>query len=112
MAAKRVRDRNWLESEETRLESLRMQGLQAQEIAGILGRSLHSVKAKLVRIGIAYPLGASAWLDVLNSGITDSEAAKQMGVKINTVRTRRSRLRHLGYEFADGRTMRWRREYE
>jgi DNA-binding CsgD family transcriptional regulator len=110
MGAKTVADRGWTAKEMRTLEELRMQGLSASRIAAHLGRTLHSVKGRLQLLGIRCPRGAVTWLEVIARGLPDALAAQIMGVSPHTVRTRRSRLRAMGYDFPDLRHTRYERQ--
>lgn len=109
MAAKRNRDKGWTAKELLVLERMRMNGWSVARIAAELGRPFFSVKGRLQVMGIYLPphhhLG---WLDKFRTGAKDAELAAEMNVSQATVRTRRSRLRALGYDFPDRR----RREYK
>ena len=103
MAAKRVRDRGWLAKEMADLERMRLDGLSIAAIATQLGRSFHSVKGRIQLLGVKFPGAKAIWFDVLSRGLPEEMSARLMGVTLGTVRTRRSRLRKLGFDFADGR---------
>ncbi len=109
MAAKKTPDRMWTRREMDRAESLRLDGQSMSAIALALGRSLNSVRACLQRLRVRAPDTSLRWLDVLCDEAPDAVTAQQMGCATGTVRTRRSKVRALGYDLPDRRKLAWRR---
>lgn len=92
--------RAWTSGEVVRLEELRLAGLTSTAIAEKLGRTVPSVRAKLVEIDVAYVGVRHLWLTILGGPHTIAGAAAKMGTKKGTVKQQKRRLRQLGFEVA------------
>lgn len=91
--------RFWTESEEKRLESMRLDGRSRQEIATALGRTVGSVKAKITETQAVKVLrGLTRWVALLSCPHTNAAIAVQLNVKVKTVKSARTRLRRIGID--------------
>ena len=88
----------WTKSQLDQLEALRMQGKSNTEIATVMGRTLEAIEAmaskrKMPRMARDY----EAQVELYRTGISNKEAAKQLGITIKAVQHRKMLLRRFGY---------------
>lgn|SRR6185369_134609 len=98
--------RTWTAKERRRLEELRLEGRTAAAIAGILGRSLASIKCRLAQEQIRRPLQIGRWLAVLMQPHTIEGAAREMGTTKWAVKQAKRKLRRAGWAVPDAQTRR------
>jgi len=93
----------WTIGDMDRLEQLRMAGMSTADLARELGRTTNAIRIRLSRMRIVRPSCFLRWLEVLRLNLSDAVVAQRMRCQVITVKTVRSRLRRLGYDFPDGR---------
>ena len=95
--------RTWTVKELRRLEELRLEGKTATQIAGVLGRTLASVKVRLATEGLQRARSRQIrWLRLFRQPHTLASAAAAMGVGLNAAKRAKNRLRAAGFDVPMG----------